>query len=377
LRLQRAFLTIGSSNDQFFQRSVLPTIGSSNDRFFQQPSFSDQAFPATSLSKSALFAVTLTNSYAGFKEEAMELHEGDPVVLVYNPVGGSAKDGTVDLLDSEFTARKFRVIRLTTTKEHDSAAILTQQAIAMGAKVLVSIGGDGTAGGVAKGAIGSGITVVVYTGGTANLFATNFNTPLTPEQFVNMVVSGERQPVDLMQLDYVTASGETKTRYVLVGLGLGKLSDAISNASPAIKRAVGEAAYFAGVSAAALRPQPTRYRVVSNGHTEFDGEASAVFVLNIPPRQMATVARGCNANDGKLDLVMLLAKDPVQIARAFGNFLAGKLERSKFYRKYRRAELTIHLDAPMVPNIDGDAGEPTLELRLTAIRDAVHMVLAN
>jgi diacylglycerol kinase (ATP) len=297
------------------------------------------------------------------------------VAIIFNPVGGSAKNGTIVKLISALEAYGIKVVSLTTTPEPNSATELARQAQESGVQFIIAVGGDGTADGVAEGIIGTDTPMGIFPGGTANLFASHFYGQPTVPDFVKMVLHGAPQPIDLMQLDYINSEGLEKRRYLLVGIGFGDLTDAISNANPRIKRRIGQAAYYVGMAKAALRPRKQIYDIASGGRS-FNEQGSSLFVLNVPPKQMPLIARGCNAADGLLDLVVVRSPSFYRLGKMAARYVLGSHEQSSDYFRLRRNEMVIQLDKPAIPNLDGDPGEATSWMKITALKAAVRIVLA-
>jgi diacylglycerol kinase family enzyme len=297
------------------------------------------------------------------------------VAIIFNPKGGSAKKGALAGLKREFESRGIEVVILPTEAEMGSATKLARQAHDMRCDLVVAVGGDGTVCGVAEGLMGTNTPMATFPGGTGNLFARAFYAVPKQKQFVNMVLSGEPQAVDMVKLQYNDTQGKNHDRVFLVAVGLGKVSDAISGASPMFKRLFGKLAYVFKVTLACLNPRAKRFEFKARGAAKAE-EAAAVFVLNVTPPSMAMMSRGCNASDGYLDVAVFQATNALQLIGVAACLAFGRPERSKYYRTLRTREITIRSDSPVTPNIDGDAGSPTTELTMRALPGAVKMVLA-
>lgn len=297
------------------------------------------------------------------------------IAIVYNPKGGSASQKTVNEVAGCFISKGVQVSFLATTPAPGSAARLAAESAAGGAELIVSFGGDGTACQVAQGLMGTGIPMAVYPGGTGNLFARAFYSEPTPAQFAQMVLDGQPQPVDMIRADYQDGKGQAVSSVFMVGCGLGKVSDAISTASPFFKRILGRLFYVLRVTLACLWPGARKFQLTTPG-SQSQEEAAALFVLNVTPPSMATISRGCNASDGLMDVVVFRARNAFELAGVAACLAFGKPERSRFYRRFRTSELTVRSSKPMLPNIDGDPGAWTREIRLTVEPAAALMILS-
>lgn len=305
-----------------------------------------------------------------------------PVLLVYNPKGGSANPNAVRELDNALAKRTGRPAKIVET-QRDAVATRQQISDMRGeTSLVVAMGGDGTARVVAEACVGTDTPMAVFPGGTGNLFARTFGNYPTPKIFADILANGSPQPIDLMEAEY-TSTGDTapQKRLVLVGLGIGKLSDAIADADPTWKRWIGSLAYAVGIANASFNAIDHVVRFSDKDGKSLGDDigtlpVSAAFLLNVAPPHLINISRGCNASDHLLDLVLFQAKNMSQLANAAMWLGIGKPERSRHYARRRLSEVVIRSDQPMKMNIDGDNGGLTHEVTVRAKPGAVHMLLS-
>jgi len=297
------------------------------------------------------------------------------IAIVYNPKGGSASIKKIEALAGYFTVRGIDVYFRPTTPEPGSAKNLTREAIELGVDLVIAFGGDGTAEQVAEGVTGTTVPMAIYPGGTGNLFARSFYSVPTPERIANMVINGTPQKVDMIRADYTDVQGQAHSQLFLVGFGLGKLSDAISGASPVYKRIFGRLVYVLRVAIACLWPSSRRFEL-STPESQTSVTAAAIFALNVIPPAMTAVSRGCSASDGLMDVVVFEARNFWHLIGVAFCLAFSRPEQSRFYKRFRTRELTIRCNKPRLPNIDGDPGVKTKEIKLTVVPAAVQMVLS-
>jgi diacylglycerol kinase family enzyme len=293
------------------------------------------------------------------------------VCIIYNPNRAS-----VEALRRAFTGGGATVVLSPTTAEPGSATALAAAAVKAGCDLIVAFGGDGTACQVAEALVGTGIAMAVFPGGTGNLFARSFYAVPTPAQFISMIGSGAPQPVDMIELNFQDTAGNDHKRLFMVGLGLGKVSDAISDASPVFKRLLGKLAYVIRVTLACLTPGARRFTFQSEGANAQEQEAAAVFVLNVAPPTMSMISRGVNASDGLMDIAVFSGANVLQLASSAACLAFGCPERSRHYRRMRTQSVTIHSSEPVRPNIDGDPAAATTAVHMRVLRGAVNIVLS-
>lgn len=75
------------------------------------------------------------------------------------------------------------------THKYGDATRQARQAVAGGADIVASYGGDGTVMGVANGLMGTGVPLAVLPGGTGNVFSLELDIPQDLEQAARVVVS--------------------------------------------------------------------------------------------------------------------------------------------------------------------------------------------
>ena len=299
------------------------------------------------------------------------------VAVIFNPKGGSAKTGLIDQLKALLTSLGITLVQYTTTAAPGSARDLAIQAAAEGADLVIACGGDGTVCQVAEGLMESGIPMAVLPAGTGNLFARAFNSQPDVNKFVELITSGQPQPLDMMLLTYNDLEGKPHEQLYLVAVGLGKISDAISFASAKWKQRLGKLVYVWRVLKACLRPNPVTYRFISDdGKAEATAEAAAVFAINTVPPSMATLSRGCNASDGLLDVVAMRATGFFSLLNFSLRMASGRPDLSPHYLRMRAKKVRIETNRPVCPNIDGDPGHLTQAMEISTLPQAVKVIVS-
>lgn len=296
------------------------------------------------------------------------------VAVISNGKGGSNRESGLQELVGELETHSIEVVVLKTTPAPNSARELAKQA-AQGVDLVIARGGDGTAGQVAEGLLGTQVPMAVMPGGTGNLFARSFYAVPTTPMFVRMILEGSPQAVDVVSVRSPNIDRDDDQHLVLVAMGLGALSDAISTATPRWKRIFGQLVYAVKVAAASFDPRANQ-TCVKMDSSSCQEAVSALFALNVTPPAMTTMSRGCNASDGLVDIVVLRATNFWQLLSTTMWAAVGKPERSRHYIRYRTRQAQVTCARPVSLNIDGDVGVTTQEFTLTVLPGAVRMVLA-
>ncbi|MDO9556225.1 MAG: diacylglycerol kinase family protein [Coriobacteriia bacterium] len=221
---------------------------------------------------------------------------------------------------------------------------------------VVAVGGDGTVSSIAYALRGTGIPIVAYPAGTANLLARNLKLPLEAHELATLTLEGTVVHIDLGEL--ITAEGtaeEQRSGFVIMA-GAGFDANVMEGARE-LKSVIGEGAY---IISAIQNLQPT----VADLELELDGEkiktqGIAVLFVNLARIQFdLSVTHSSDATDGLLEVVIVKTKS---IAGLIPAVWAALLDRMGHHPA--RPALEIHtarhirvLADPALPlQADGDA----------------------
>ncbi|TDB39710.1 MAG: diacylglycerol kinase [Actinobacteria bacterium] len=162
---------------------------------------------------------------------------------------------------------------------------------------VVAAGGDGTISSVAYALRNTGIPLVPYPSGTANLFAHNIGLPREPHELAAMTMNGVPVALDIGELDHAGGVGFL----MIAGAGFDA---ALIEGARELKPMLGEGAYLLS---AAQNLQPT----VATFILRLDGrrvatEGIAVLIVNLAKIQFdLSVTHGSDAQDGMLEVVVV------------------------------------------------------------------------
>ena len=152
------------------------------------------------------------------------------------------------------------------------AAKAAAAAVADGATVVITCGGDGTVRAAAGALTDTGAALAVLPMGTANLFAGALDLPDDPVALVELIRTGQRRTIDTG-----TCNGEP----FIVMAGVGFDAAMVDGADDAKER-LGMVAYLrAGVREARQRKPFAAYGQRRRHRPLFDGEATCVLVGNV------------------------------------------------------------------------------------------------
>lgn len=155
----------------------------------------------------------------------------------------------------------------------DDATKLAEEAVAAGADIIISYGGDGTLNEVIQGMAGSQTALAVWPGGTANVVARDLGVPFDIEELADMIAAGKTRRIALglakagsgfrvprsefgaqrSAIENVSGNPEpgtqnpepgTDERYFLMMAGIGLDASIARSVNKKLKRRMGEFAYW-------------------------------------------------------------------------------------------------------------------------------------
>jgi YegS/Rv2252/BmrU family lipid kinase len=183
---------------------------------------------------------------------------------------------------------------------------------------VFTIGGDGTAMEVVGALAHSGPPVGVIPGGTGNILARTFGTPLRPARAVSALLSGDEARIDLGRL----GTGE---RFA-IGMGVGLDASMIAGAPGPLKRRFGFLAYVWSALQAARKLEKFRVRLTVDEEV-YEGEAAAVLIANFGAvlNDLISFGDGILRDDGMLNACIYSPKNLRDATR-----ILWKMRRKKF-----------------------------------------------
>lgn len=240
-------------------------------------------------------------------------------------------------------------------KKSRRAPEYARRAAAKGADVIFVWGGDGTVQRCVDAVAGTDTAVAILPAGTSNLLAANLEIPSELAEAVQVGLHGDRR-----RLDTGSVNGERFT--VIAGAGFD--ARMIADADRSIKDKLGRAAYVVtGIKNLAARR--VRATVEVDGRRFFTGKVSCVLVANVSKSLGGVkVFPGARPDDGRLELGVMTAGNPVQWARTFGRIALGHPDTSPFVKVTRGKKVRIRFDRKVLYELDGGARKASKKLRV-------------
>jgi diacylglycerol kinase (ATP) len=218
-----------------------------------------------------------------------------------------------------------------------------QRALKEGAEVIFAWGGDGMVQRCINVLAGTDTALAIVPAGTSNLFATNLGIEKDITEAVHVGLGGERRKLDVGRFN-----GERFA--VMAGAGFDA---AMIKGASGRKERLGRAAYVLS-GAANLKVEPFDAKIKVDGVAWYQGAASCILLGNVGDLFGGIeVFEDARPDDGLLDLGVVTADGPVEMARTVVRTAVGTAQRSPFVRVTKGRSVKVKLDRKVRYELDG------------------------
>ena len=292
------------------------------------------------------------------------------LLIVNNLASGYGEGAVYDFVRS-FVDNGDEVCIRSTTGECDIRDFLSDAGLF---DAVVASGGDGTIATVCYALRGTGIPILPFPAGTANLLALNLYSPFEPHALSVLARRGKMLDFDIGELEL---GGATFGFSLIAGAGYD--ATIMQYAEPS-KKLLGPMAYFGAAVTHALA-QKAHFTLTLDGDT-IEREALGVLLLNFSKIQFDISLTHDNLpRDGAFEVVLLKATTAFEL---IPDFIAGFLDRAGEYPN-RSDVLEIHLaheievdaDPPMEVQYDGEATRMTTPFKARVLKNAVRLIVSD
>jgi YegS/Rv2252/BmrU family lipid kinase len=282
-------------------------------------------------------------------------------LIVLNPAAGQEDPLRVRRLLGGAFAVRGAPFDLVETAGAGDAERFARDAVRLGYRAVVAVGGDGTVAEVITGLAGTQVPLAVVAQGTGNQVACNLGIPRDVEGAVEVAVHGVPAPMDLGQL----ADG----RYFALMAGAGWDAEVMTAATRELKDRWGFGAYLYAGLRRALVPPSALYSITADGR-EFTVSAATVIVANVGqivydllPVDLR-IGPGVSFHDGMLDVCIFAPRTLTDVAAVLWRVARGQYVGDDRMIYLRARDIRIESETPVVTQVDGDVvGETPLAVR--------------
>jgi len=244
---------------------------------------------------------------------------------------------------------------------------------------VVAAGGDGTVSAIAYALRGTGVPVLAYPAGTANIIARNLKLPLEPAALAQAVIAGLTVAIDIGEFSVEDADGGvSRVGGFAIAAGAG-FDASIMDAAQSLKATLGEGAYIIG---ALQNIAPT----VSEFTLELDGttvrtEGIAVLIVNLARIQFdLAVAHGSDAQDGLFEVVVLKTRTAAGLLPTVWAALLDRLQSHPArpgLEIHSASSVRIVADPPLPIEYDGEVLAGTTPLAARVLPRAATFIVSE
>jgi diacylglycerol kinase (ATP) len=252
-------------------------------------------------------------------------------------------------------------VELQLTDSRGDGLRIGQEAMARGARTVISFGGDGTHSEIVDAIMQSELNKEVSMGilhaGTGGDFRRMIPGAEELESACGVIRNKPAVPIDIGWVQYVHDEGHTEGRFFLniTSMGMGGLVDRHVAASKS--KSSGKAKYFKAVLRANMQYKPARIRLTIDGKDEGEHDISNICVCNgrwaggsmmfAPEARLA---------DGMFDVILIRATSTLRGLPVMAGLYKGTHVRSPLVTTYRGQHVKVDmLENTAWMDIDGEA----------------------
>lgn len=241
--------------------------------------------------------------------------------------------------------------------------------------VVVASGGDGTVSAVTYLLAETGIPVLPFPAGTANLLAMNLASPSEPHALAKMTRAGNLLDFDMGEIEL--ADGERMGFMIMAGAGYDAT---IMKGAAAGKKILGPMAYFTSAVANAT-PQHADFTLTIDGKV-MKSSGVGVLIVNFSKIQFdLSVVHENQPRDGAFDVVVLNTKDAFGLLPALMACILDRSgefpERSDALEIHRGTEITVDADPALLVQYDGEVTNLKTPFTVRMLPKAARLIVSD
>lgn len=236
----------------------------------------------------------------------------------------------------------------------DGATTESQVRDAASFDAVVASGGDGTVADVAYAIRGTGVPMLVFPSGTANLLANNIDNAFDPPALAATLREGKRVRLDMCELEYSDGDGSVQKRGFLTMAGAG-YDASIMQGSAALKAMFGQLSYYLA-ALGNLDPGTSHFKIAVDGE-QIEADGICVLVANwAHVTQALEFIPGSSPTDGLLDVAILTVRNSVELLpAAIGSVFSHGNEAAYPNVSFRHARsIEVECDPALPMQYDGE-----------------------
>ena len=239
---------------------------------------------------------------------------------------------------------------------------------------VVASGGDGTVAAVSYQLSGSGIPVLPFPAGTANLLCSNLGLPNETHALAAAVRDMKTMDFDIVEIEM---AGTRAGFNIMAGAGYD--ATIMSNAQPH-KKLLGPMAYFTA-AVANVSPQVSHFTLRLDNEV-IESEGVGVLLVNFAKIQFdLAITHGSDSRDGLMEVVILKTENALGLLPALGAALLDREgnfpSRTHALEIHQAKTVSIIADPALKTQFDGEPIEETTPLSAKVLHRAARFVVTD
>jgi len=238
------------------------------------------------------------------------------------------------------------------TQESGDAERFAREAVEAQVDVVAAFGGDGTVMEVARGVMGSQVSLAILPGGTANLLSVELGIPKDLTKAAEIAASTDSA---IKSIDV----GEIGGTYFLLRVGLGIAAQKVEFADREMKDRYGIMAYSIAALKAMKDAKQVKYTINLDGKV-FEEEGITCLIDNAGNFGVSGFSASKNISmfDGLLDVILVRDRSFRSFV-AIGKSVASSSPTQDTVHHWQAKEIQISTDPPQSIQVDGEIGWET------------------
>jgi diacylglycerol kinase (ATP) len=185
--------------------------------------------------------------------------------LIVNPTagqGGLVRRGEAIERFCKLMKERGVEIEIRATAEPGDASRLAAEVAREGFREVIVSGGDGTINEAVQGLVGTGVRLVVWPRGTANVLGRELRLPRNIDALADVIAAGN---VQRTYIGRATLESSGTHRYFLLMAGIGLDAAIVDRVSPELKKRFGKAAFWYSGLQSLAKWQPRSFKLEADG----------------------------------------------------------------------------------------------------------------
>jgi YegS/Rv2252/BmrU family lipid kinase len=288
-----------------------------------------------------------------------------PALAVLNPRAGVSAQRARAALER---SPDWKDVPVHVTSRGGEAREVAERAAAEGVRLVLALGGDGTANEVAWGLLGTGTTLGLVPVGSGNGLARSLGIPLNPDHALRFLARGVER-----RMDVGMANGRPFLNVAGAGFDAEIGADFAEHGQRGGRRGI---LTYVRLSLRRTFGYRAETWVLEAGDQRFEGRALVIACMNGQQYGAgAMMAPGALLDDGLLDIVVIEDAPQFEVVWNASRLFLGGIEKFRRYKRFAAPSATQRATGPFLHHRDGEPESPQESLQLSLQPGALRILV--